>query len=255
MSYDAASISTHHTKPQGATTMKLNIRSVYPNLIALAIAAGISVLLAACGGGSGGGGARSGLEFSTIGGNVSGLSSGAFVVLSNNGGTGGNVVTVTANGTFTFATPVASGSSYAVTVATQPVGQICTVGSGSGTGVAANISTVRVVCKTPLPAKYAYVANLNGKNVSQYTIGVGGALAPMSMATVAAGTQPYSVTVDPTGKYAYVTNSGDRSISQYTIGAGGALAPMTTATIVAGTNPYLRDHRPNWPIRLCCELW
>ena len=177
MSYDAASISTHHTEPQGATTMKLNIRSVYPNLIALAIAAGISVLLAACGGGSGGGGARLGIEFYTIGGNVSGLSSGAFVVLSNNGGTtGGNAVTVTTNGTFTFATTVAYGSSYAVTVDTQPAGQICTVRSGSGTGVAANISTVRVVCKTPLPAKYAYVANSANNNVSQYTIGAGGAL-------------------------------------------------------------------------------
>ena len=41
--------------------------------------------------------------------------------------------------------------------------------------------------------KYAYVANCNSANVSQYTIGSTGALTAMATPTVTAGTYPYSV--------------------------------------------------------------
>ncbi len=40
---------------------------------------------------------------------------------------------------------------------------------------------------------YAYVANANSADVSQYTIGASGALTPMAAATVAAGST-FSVT-------------------------------------------------------------
>ena len=46
--------------------------------------------------------------------------------------------------------------------------------------------------------KYAYVANVTGDNVSQYMIGASGDLAPMTPATVAAGTNPASVTATGT---------------------------------------------------------
>jgi len=66
----------------------------------------------------------------TVGGSVSGLS-GTGLVLQNNGG--GNL-SVNANGTFTFATPVTSGSPYKVAVFTQPSNpsQMCAVTNGSG---------------------------------------------------------------------------------------------------------------------------
>ena len=38
-----------------------------------------------------------------------------------------------------------------------------------------------------------------------------------SMGTIAAGTDPVSVAVDPSGKFAYVTNSGSNDVSMYTI--------------------------------------
>ena len=57
----------------------------------------------------------------------------------------------------------------------------------------------------------------------------------MSTATVAAGTGPQSLAVDPSGKYAYAANSGSNNVSQYTIAANGALTP--TSTIAARTNP------------------
>ncbi len=81
-----------------------------------------------------------------VGGTLSGLASGQTVTLADNGGGGGNVAIVAANGTFAFTTPVPYGGTYAVTVATQPVGQFCSVGAGAGSGVAAAVSNVAVNC-------------------------------------------------------------------------------------------------------------
>ena len=57
----------------------------------------------------------------TIGGTVSGLSAGQQVTLLNNGA---NATIVTANGAYTFSTPVVYNGTYAVTVGTQPTGKI-----------------------------------------------------------------------------------------------------------------------------------
>jgi peptidoglycan hydrolase-like protein with peptidoglycan-binding domain len=76
-----------------------------------------------------------------VGGAFSGLS--GTVVLQNNGG---DDITITNNGLFTFATPVAEGSSYDVTVLTQPVGQTCVVINGSGTIMGSDIVSVNVIC-------------------------------------------------------------------------------------------------------------
>ena len=81
----------------------------------------------------------------TVGGNVSGLA--GTVVLEDNGG---DDVTVSSNGSFAFAMPVASGHPYAVTVLTQPlspISQTCTVTSGAGTIAGAPI-TAPIDCVT-----------------------------------------------------------------------------------------------------------
>ena len=80
----------------------------------------------------------------TVGGTVSGLT-GSGLVLQNNGG---NNLPISANGAFTFTTPVPSGSLYAVTVLTQPgtPTQTCVVTNGSGTIGAANVTNVTVAC-------------------------------------------------------------------------------------------------------------
>jgi uncharacterized repeat protein (TIGR03803 family) len=81
----------------------------------------------------------------TIGGTVSGLS-GTGLVLQDNGG---DSLSIGANGSFTFATPVASGSSYAVTVLTQPANpaQKCVVANPSGVA-SANVTNVQITCTT-----------------------------------------------------------------------------------------------------------
>jgi uncharacterized repeat protein (TIGR03803 family) len=79
----------------------------------------------------------------TVSGTVSGLNSGAQVTLENNAS---DPTMVKVNGSFSFATPIPYRGSYAVTVAVQPIAQNCTVTAGSGSGVSANVSGVRISC-------------------------------------------------------------------------------------------------------------
>jgi hypothetical protein len=82
------------------------------------------------------------LKTYTIGGTVSGLSgSGGTLVLTDNGG---NSLSLTADGPFTFTTPVATGSTY--TVAAQPTNASCSVSNASGTVGSGNVNTVIVSC-------------------------------------------------------------------------------------------------------------
>jgi hypothetical protein len=81
----------------------------------------------------------------TIGGTISGLATGASVIVQDNGG---DSLTLTANGAFTFKTAVTGPTdAYAVTVNTQPSSpnQICRVTNGSGTATA-NVTNVAVNC-------------------------------------------------------------------------------------------------------------
>jgi YVTN family beta-propeller protein len=79
--------------------------------------------------------------------------------------------------------------------------------------------------------KFVYVANANSNNVSMYTIDAStGALT--STGTIAAGTSPSSVAVEPSGKFAYVANGGSSDLSMYMIDAtNGALT--STGTIAS----------------------
>ena len=86
---------------------------------------------------------------------MSGLS--GTVVLQDNGG---DNLSVTANGSFTFATALAGGAAYAVTVQTNPSGQTCTGGQRRGTIGAANVTNVAVDCAKP--GAYTVGGSLSG---------------------------------------------------------------------------------------------
>ena len=79
----------------------------------------------------------------SVGGSVSGLT--GTVVLQDNGG---DNLSITANGSFTFPTKLIGGSAYSVTVLTQASGQTCTVTGGTGTVGTANVTSVTVTCTT-----------------------------------------------------------------------------------------------------------
>ena len=82
----------------------------------------------------------------SVGGTVSGLG-GSGLVLRNNGA---DDLAIASNGSFTFATPLANGSTFEVTVATQPIrpSQTCTVADASGTIGGGDVRTVKVSCAT-----------------------------------------------------------------------------------------------------------
>ncbi|HEX6833546.1 MAG TPA: FG-GAP repeat protein [Rudaea sp.] len=84
----------------------------------------------------------------TIGGTVSGLAGNGLVLQQG----GGDSLAVSADGTFTFATPLNRGAQYAVTVFAQPrdPAQTCVVTNGDGTVGAANVDTVTVTCTTDI---------------------------------------------------------------------------------------------------------
>ena len=168
----------------------------------------------------------------TIGGTASGLSGN--VVLQNNAG---NNLTVSVNGSFTFSTALNTSAAYAVTVLTQPAGQTCSVGNGSGTVAGANVTNVVVSCVTSPVPRFAYVANPRDNTVSFYTVNAAtGQLRHNGY--IAAGTYPISVTVDPAGKFAYVVNQTSNTVSAYTINAStGALTAVTGSPFATGTSP------------------
>ncbi len=107
---------------------------------------------------SGSGGETSSSTF-TIGGTVTGLT-GTGLVLQDNGG---DNLTITASGSFTFATAIASGKPYIVTILTQPTtpAQTCTVANGSGSATA-NVTTIQVACAIPTLSIGGSVSGLQG---------------------------------------------------------------------------------------------
>ena len=105
--------------------------------LASSFAVAFALSLGGCGGGAAG----------NLQGTVSGLGTGLSVTLQDNGG---DDFVLNANGSFNFDTSLAAGSTYEVTVAAQPVGQVCFVANGDGTIPSgdAGITPVEIVCSS-----------------------------------------------------------------------------------------------------------
>jgi len=105
----------------------------------------------------------------TVGGTVTGLT-GSGLILQNNGGDN-HPHDVNMGGAFTFATSIASGLAYSVTVSTQPSSpsQTCSVTNGAGTVASANITNVAVNCVINLGVVgFAAQAYLKAPNAEVY---------------------------------------------------------------------------------------
>jgi hypothetical protein len=80
----------------------------------------------------------------TIGGTVTGIPASQSLVIQNNGG---DDLTITADGSFEFSTALADGSTYTVTIGTDPTSATCTITSGAtGTVAAADVTNVIIDC-------------------------------------------------------------------------------------------------------------
>jgi hypothetical protein len=147
----------------------------------------------------------------TIGGNVSGLVGSGLVLQINGAGDLG----VAADGAFTFATRVATGTAYSVSVLSQPTSpsQTCTVARGSGSVASANVSDVAVTCATGQFSIRGTVSGLSGSGlVLQNNGGNDLPLAgdgPFSFANKLIDGATYAVVVrtQPSGQNCVVRNS------------------------------------------------
>jgi uncharacterized protein (UPF0179 family) len=99
----------------------------------------------------------------TVGGSVSGLQGTGLVLQIN----GDRDLPISGDGTFTFATPLTSGSQYRVNVAAQPSNptQVCTVASGAGTIGSNNVTNVRVTCASSTFSVGGTVIGLQGSGL------------------------------------------------------------------------------------------
>ncbi len=164
------------------------------------------IFLAGCGGGGGG----SNDPTYSIGGAISGLD--GTVVLQNNGG---NNLSRSTNGAFTFSTALTGGSTYAVTVQTQPTGQTCTVSNGSGNVGSANVTSVAVTCIDDPVLTFAVggtISGLNGTVVLQNNSSNDLSLSADGNFTFAnplvnGGAHAVTVLTQPAGQTCEVTNS------------------------------------------------
>jgi len=152
----------------------------------------------------------------TIGGTISGLGAGETVVLQDNGGSN---LSLTSNAAFTFAAPVASGGTYAVTVLTQPTSpsQNCVVTMGTGTVGSADVSNVVVTC-----------------TAAEYKIGgtLVGLAANNSVTLLDNGGNSLALTAN--GAFSFTTSVASGSMYAVTVGTQ-PTTPVQTCTVSAGT--------------------
>lgn len=166
----------------------------------------------------------------SVGGSISGLI--GTVVLQING----NITYSTAtDGQYAFPTQYVSGTSYRVTVLTQPATQICTVSNATGTIHNSNVTDVNVTCSTNAYPLGGTVTGL-GTGLSFVLVNHGiddktiTANAPYTFSDLVAEGSPYLVTVktQPTNQTCSVSNASG------TMGS----APVTNVNVHCDTTSF-----------------
>jgi 6-phosphogluconolactonase (cycloisomerase 2 family) len=161
----------------------------------------------------------------------------------------GKTLQFTATGTYTDNTT----QDLTTSVAWKAVpSSVATIVPGTGLATAVGVGTASITAAlTGSPAitavtldvnatVYAYATNFDAApgTLSQYGIDpTTGALSALTPTTVATGTSPFSVSVEPSGQYVYVANYNADTVSQYAIGATGALTPVGSGSVATGSHP------------------
>lgn len=196
--------------------------------ISILVEAALIATLVACGGGGGTGGGGGGTTTYTMGGTVTGLAGSGLVLRDN----GGDNLALSASGSFTFATKLAAGAAYSVTVFTQPTSpsQTCVVSNGSGTVGANNVTNVAVVCATNTYTVGGTVSGLAGSGLVLRDNGADNlnvsAAGPFTFATAVASGGAYNVT-------AFAQPSNPNQNCTVTNGTGSGLVSNANITTVA----------------------
>jgi hypothetical protein len=204
-----------------------------PRLNRVALASTTVFLVCACGGGGGGGGttnpaAGGGL---LIRGPITGLQGDGLVVQNN----GASDQSIPAGGNVFFFQNVPSGSTYNVTVKTQPASpwQTCVVANGTGT-IRADVTTASIACSTNSYAVRGTVSGLTGAGLTLLMNGAG-AIA------VAAGASSVAFPAIASGQH-YEVTIGTQPVGQtcFVIGGSGSVtsADVTSLAVTCGATGF-----------------
>jgi len=213
----------------GMQTLRRNLR-LWLLLPGLLVLISCSSLMSCSSGGS----SSLGASF-TLGGYVSGLT-GSGLKLSYNGAP----LPISRNGAFTASTAVTTGTTYTITIVTQPTSpvQTCVVSNGSGTVDTADVTSVRVFCPQAA-GTFAYVVTggtppLVLGSIAVYSIDAStGALKFVPGSAVSTGSSVISLQLIPGSSFAWALNFGDITqvdnggVYDYTVNATtGLLTPV-----------------------------
>ncbi len=185
-----------------------------------------------------------------VGGTISGFTS-TGLVLAN----GTDRITPATNATsFTMPTPVASTSSYAVTVAVQPAGMSCSVANGSGTVGNSAVTNIAVTCTDQSYTLGGTVAGLtasglvlaNGADTVTVAANAGSFTFPTSVAfgasyAVTVSVQPMGLTCSVSGGTGTMAANNVNNVavtcSPVTYTLGGSISGLTvTGLVLANSN-------------------
>jgi 6-phosphogluconolactonase (cycloisomerase 2 family) len=170
----------------------------------------------------------------------------AIAVLLTLGGCGGGDLTATTNNN----QPATDAYAYVASAAADPaqagtVYEYAVKSNGSQTW----LSTIGQVSAGAYPAAVVmnqsnvWIVNTGDGTISQYGIGFGDTLAPLSPAAVAnpgmhtLGQAQASATLDVGEGYLYVANAADNTVSVFSIFDNGALTPLPSLTIATAAHP------------------
>jgi RNase P/RNase MRP subunit p29 len=166
----------------------------------------------------------------SIGGSISGLTASG-LVLANGVGT---VSPSSGANSFTFSSRRASGASYAVTVQSNPTGQVCTVSNGAGSVGSQSITNVSVSCSNTPGALGGTISGLTTsglvlKNGSdELTVTSGSSTFQFSSTVADAATYSVTVKTQPTGKTCSVSSGSGTMVS----------AGITNVQVTCSSNSY-----------------
>src|SRR6478609_774578 len=133
----------------------------------------------------------------SLGGTVSGLSSGTLVLKEDKSL---DSIAVTANGSYHFNKNVAPGSAYAAGVYRQPAGQTCTVAAPTGTATA-NVTSINVSCVANTITISGTITGVTSPKVLQVNLGdsltVNAGASTFAFQNAVASGTPYFVSIAP----------------------------------------------------------
>jgi hypothetical protein len=190
----------------------------------------------------------------SIGGSIAGLS--GTIVLQNNGG---DNLSLSNNGAFTFDITLQPNASYDVTIATQPANQVCSISNGSGTA-SASVMNVVVACSLSSTASdvWAWVTGSDYVNAPG-VYGTEGTAAASN--TPGARRQPIAWT-DAAGNFwlfggngnlgmlndlwEYGASSGQWEWQRGSDTVGAAASYASLGVPAAGNNPGAREGAAKW---------